>query len=129
MMTNFTTKQTNCRKKGKTGFLLCLAMLFFTACFAENSREKQGLSVITTIFPPYDFVRVIAGDLSGIQLRMLLKPGAETHSYEPSPQDIIAIQKCDVFIYGGGESDEWVNRILQSMDVSKKRIITLMDCV
>jgi len=117
-----------------TALFAAVTVLFFAACSAEgdgqaNKRQNEGLSVVTTIFPPYDFVRVIAGDPSEIQLRMLLKPGAETHSFEPSPQDIIAIQHCDAFIYVGGESDEWVNRILESMDVSNKRIITLMDCV
>lgn len=43
---------------------------------------------------------------------MLLKPGEETHSYEPTPQDIIAIQNCDLFIYVGGENDAWVEDIL-----------------
>ena len=64
-----------------------------------------------------------------MELTMLLKPGSESHSYEPSPQDIIAIQNCDVFIYVGGESDEWVDRVLDSMDTSKMKVITLMDCV
>ena len=69
------------------------------------------ISVVTTIFPPYDFVREIAGD--EVDLTMLLKPGEETHSYEPTPQDIIAIQNSDVFIYTGGENDVWVEDISQ----------------
>jgi zinc transport system substrate-binding protein len=92
--------------------------------------------VVATIFPPWDFVRAIAGISgdggaaeSGVELTMLLKPGSESHSYEPSPQDIIAIQNCDVFIYVGGESDEWVDRVLDSMDTSRMKIISLMDCV
>lgn len=56
---------------------------------------------MTTIFPPYDFVREIAGDC--VDLKMLLKPGEESHSYEPTPQDMIAIENSDVFIYVGGE--------------------------
>jgi zinc transport system substrate-binding protein len=72
-------------------------------------------------------VREAAG--GNIRLRMLLKPGAESHSFEPSPQDIIAIQQSDVFIYGGGENDAWVDRILASMDTTGKKIITLMECV
>jgi zinc transport system substrate-binding protein len=60
---------------------------------------------------------------------MLLPPGAESHSFEPTPQDIIRVQNCDVFVYVGGESDAWVERILESMDTGRIKIITLMDCV
>jgi zinc transport system substrate-binding protein len=60
---------------------------------------------------------------------MLLPPGAESHSFEPTPRDIITVQNCDVFIYVGGESDAWVERILESMDTSRMSIVSLMDCV
>jgi zinc transport system substrate-binding protein len=93
----------------------------------KTVRDNGRLNVVTTIFPPYDFVRQIAGDR--VNLFMLLPPGAESHSFEPTPQDIIRVQNCDVFIYVGGESDEWVDQILESMDTSRMKIITLMDCV
>jgi zinc transport system substrate-binding protein len=93
----------------------------------DTGKEDGKINVVTTIFPPYDFVREVAGDR--VNLTMLLKPGAESHSYEPSPQDIIKVQNCDVFIYVGGESDAWVERILESMDTSRMEIVTLMDCV
>ena len=83
--------------------------------------------MVASIFPGYDFAREIAGDQA--DLTMLLPPGAESHSYEPTPQDIIKIQDCDVFIYVGGESDEWVAGILESMDTGKMEIVTLIDCV
>lgn len=92
-----------------------------------NSDSGEKISVVTTIFPPYDFVREIAGEKA--ELSMLLPPGSESHSFEPTPQDIITIQNCDIFIYVGGESDEWVEEVLESMDTSKMEIITLMDCV
>jgi zinc transport system substrate-binding protein len=78
-------------------------------------------------FPAYDFARQIAGDR--VNLTMLLPPGAESHSFEPTPRDIIKIQDCDVFIYTGGETDVWVDRILESMDTTKKKIIRMMDAV
>jgi zinc transport system substrate-binding protein len=93
----------------------------------RNAGKNGKISVVTTIFPPYDFVRQIAGDK--VNLTMLLPPGSESHSFEPTPQDIIRVQNCDVFIYVGGESDEWVDRILTSMDTGRMEIITLMDCV
>ena len=85
------------------------------------------ISVVTTIFPQYDFVREIAGDK--VDLKMLLKPGEESHSYEPTPQDIIAIQNSDIFIYVGGENDAWVEDILESMPESGMRTLRLLDCV
>ncbi|GHU12703.1 periplasmic divalent manganese/zinc-binding lipoprotein [Spirochaetia bacterium] len=114
-------------------FLPFLLWTVFAACERNraNLNENTALSVVTTIFPPYDFVRAIAGD-EAVRLTMLLKPGAESHSYEPTPQDIIAIQRCDVFIYVGGESENWVNRVLDSLDpavLANKRLVRLMDCV
>ena len=85
-----------------------------------QAREEGKLSVISVIFPSYDFARVIAGDK--VKLSMLLPPGAESHSYEPSPKDIIAIRDCDLFIYPGGESYKWAERILESIGTSKNKI-------
>lgn len=92
-----------------------------------DSADDGKISVVTTIFPPYDFVREIAGDQADI--KMLLKPGEETHSYEPTPQDIIAIQNSDIFIYTGGENDVWVEDILSSMPDSDMVALRLVDCV
>lgn len=96
---------------------------------AESSAgaDDGKISVVTTIFPSYDFVREIAGDQADV--KMLLKPGEETHSYEPTPQDIIAIQNSDVFIYTGGENDVWVEDILSSMPDSDMVTLRLVDCV
>ncbi len=106
-----------------------MALSVLCACNSEDDNNKTDgkLKVITTIFPPYDFTRQIAGDK--IDLSMLLKPGMESHSFEPSPKDIVNIQNCDLFIYVGGESDEWVRTILESDDKKPKKIIALMDCV
>ena len=102
-----------------------------TGCGArkeKNTETDDGkISVVTTIFPPYDFVREIAG--SQVDLKMLLKPGEETHSYEPTPQDMIAIQESDVFIYTGGENDVWVEDILSSMPDGDRLTLKLLDCV
>jgi zinc transport system substrate-binding protein len=93
---------------------------------AGEGADKK-ISIVTTIFPAYDFTRAIVGDKA--ELTMLLPPAAESHSFEPTPQDIIKIQNCDVFIYVGGESDEWVRGVLDSLDTSTMKIVTLMDCV
>ena len=93
----------------------------------QNKVENEKISVVATIFPQYDFVRQIAGD--DVELKMLLKPGEETHSYEPTPQDIIAIQNSDLFIYVGGENDAWVEDILESMPDNGRKTLKLVDCV
>lgn len=106
-------------------YVCCIAMLF-CGCAAETPEvNKEKLSVITTIFAPYDFVRQIGGDR--VSVKMLLNPGADAHSYEPSPKDIVRISDCDLFIYTGGENDEWVNGLLKN----NKGISTLkmLDCV
>lgn len=110
-----------------TIILLLLATL--SGCNENNNPvvEEDKISVVSTIFAPYDFVREIVGDKA--EVTMLLPPGSESHSYEPTPQDIIKIQNCDVFVYVGGDSDDWVDGVLASMDTSNMKIITLMDCV
>jgi zinc transport system substrate-binding protein len=113
-------------------FLFMCILVFLSASLSANGQGDADpangkLNVVTTIFPPYDFVREIAGDQ--VNLAMLLPPGAESHSFEPTPRDIIRVQNCDVFIYVGGESDAWVEQILKSMDTSRMNIVSLMDCV
>ena len=109
--------------------LLIIVIFSFSGCGNKLSNNEDGkkINVVATIFPQYDFTRQIAKDK--VNLKMLIPPGAESHSYEPTPQDIINIQKSDLFIYVGGENDEWIKDILNSMDTSKKTIISLVDCV
>lgn len=107
-----------------------LAAVCLSACGKSGKTEDAGaseLSVVATIFPPYDFTRQIAGDDADVI--MLLSPGAESHSYEPTPQDIKTIQSCDLFIYTGGESDVWVEDILSSMGDQMPETLRLVDCV
>lgn len=93
----------------------------------DKDKEKDKIKVVATIFPEYDFLRQIGGDR--IDLKMLLKPGAESHSYEPTPQDIKDVAAADMFVYVGGDSDAWIGSIMDSVDKDKLRIVTLMDCV
>jgi zinc transport system substrate-binding protein len=93
----------------------------------DTAKANGTITVTTTIFPFYDFTRAIAGDK--VNLALLLPPGAESHSFEPTPRDIITVQNSDIFIYNGGESDSWVDRILDSMDKRNMKIIRLMDTV
>ena len=109
-------------------FFLIIAIIFTMAgCGDFSSGNNSGLSVVSTIFASYDFAKQIAGENGYVT--MLLKPGAEFHSYEPTPKDIITISECDVFIYVGGENDAWVDDILKSMDTSNMTIIRMLDLV
>lgn len=90
-------------------------------CSADEKPQGGKLTVITTIFPAYDFARQVFGDSADV--KMLLKPGQESHSYDPSAKDIVEISSCDLFIYNGGESDQWVESVLKSApDVSTFRM-------
>ncbi|MDR0648855.1 MAG: zinc ABC transporter substrate-binding protein [Synergistaceae bacterium] len=112
----------------KKFFTMLLSLSLLVSALAScGQAAAEKVSIVTTIFPQYDFARAIAGDRADIT--MLLRPGAESHTYDPTPRDILKIQNCDVFIYGGGESDEWVKRVLGSVDTSNMKIISLMDCV
>jgi len=108
---------------------LCLLLAFVGCDFSPSgqSTDSDKISIITSSFPPYDFAKQIVGDLA--EVTMLLPPGGDSHSYEPSLKDMAKISNADIFIYVGGESDVWVDRILSTVDTSKMKIITLMDCV
>ncbi len=97
-----------------------------SGCNTADSTENDGLKIITTNFPPYDFVKQISG--GEIIPEMLLSGGQDSHSFEPTAQQIIAISEADIFICTGGESDTWVDEILGSMD-SNVVVIKMMDCV
>ena len=110
--------------------LIFTLSLSLSACSSDDNGLKDNddrLKVVTTIFPYYDFVRNIAGDR--VELKLLLPPGSEPHSYEPSPSDIVAIENCDVFIYNGGESDEWVESVLESVENKNMKTMRMMDYV
>lgn len=115
-------------KKVISFFLLLMTLLSFSACNYDVKPVDTGkISIVTTIFPYYDFSKNIAGDKADITL--LLSPGSEPHSYEPSPSDIVAVENCDIFIYNGGESDEWVESVLKSTQNDKMKILKMMDYV
>lgn len=95
-------------------FLILIIVFTVSGCNNVPSDNPKGINIVTTIFPPYDFVREIAGDK--VNITLLLPPGTESHSYEPTPQDIIKIENCDLFIYNGGKSESWVKTVLDSME-------------
>lgn len=106
--------------------LLC-ALLLLASCGPDLPPEEPGrLQIVAAVFPAYDFARAAAGDLADVTL--LLPPGAESHSYEPTPADILRVQRCDLFIYLGGESDAWVDTILSATERTGETL-RMVDCV
>ena len=102
----------------------------FTGCGSSSASgsDSRKLSIVTTIFPEYDWVRNIVGDREkDVDLTMLLDNGVDLHSYQPSTDDIVKISKCDIFIYVGGESDEWVEDTLKQAANKEMIVIDLLD--
>ena len=104
--------------------LLCLCLML-CGCTAqpEKPHDDTKLQIVCTSFPAYDFAREIAGDRA--ELTLLIKPGSEVHSYEPTPKDMIRIQESDLFICNGGESEQWAKTLI----TPELNTIHMMDCV
>lgn len=122
---------------------LMIAAILTVCCFAgcssanENKTGSQTdsktedtskLKIVTTIFPEYDWVREILGDkIDHAELTLLLDNGVDLHNYQPTADDIMKISSCDMFIYVGGESDEWVDDALQEATNKDMVVIDLLD--
>lgn len=104
-------------------FLLFVVTFAFCSCGKEE-KSTDKISVVTTIFPYYDFARSVSKGTCDVD--MLLKPGSDVHSFEPTPSDILKIRNADLFIYNGGESDEWVDSILESLGDTDKPVVMKM---
>lgn len=105
------------------GIILILCILITSVSCAKNTNNnvnKDKLKIISTIFPYADFAKNICKDKADV--KTLMAPGEEPHHFEPSPLQIIEIKECDLFLYTGGESDTWVESILDSMDASVKAV-------
>lgn len=119
------------KKKIKKLSILLLALLIaFSMCACTDKKKSEDgiLRIITTVYPPYDFARIITEGVD-TEITMLLPAGMESHTYEPTAQDIIAISECDLFIYTGGDEDYWVEELLDSLGKDAPSTLTMMDCV
>ena len=94
---------------------------------AQVSDEGKTISVVTTIFPEYDWVRQVVGSNDNVEITMLLDNGVDLHSYQPTAEDIMKIASCDLFIYVGGESDEWVEDALAESTNPDMKVINLLE--
>lgn len=92
----------------------------------EDSGKK--LKIVTTIFPEYDWTRAVLGDREvDVDLTMLLDNGTDLHSFQPAVKDIMKVSSCDLLIYVGGESDQWIEDALESAQNKDMKTINLME--
>ena len=110
--------------------LLLTFVLFLSLCPVSGLAEEAGkIRVVTTIFPIYDWVREIAGDTGNTEITLLLDSGVDLHSFQPSAQDILQVATCDLFIYVGGESDEWAEDALAEAVNPDMVVISLVEAL
>lgn len=118
--------------KKTIAILICLTMLLslFSGCAetqAPAEREKK-LSIVTTIFPEYDWVTRLLGDRAeDVEVTLLLDSGVDLHSFQPSAKDMVTISECDLFVYVGGESDDWVAPALAGAANQEMLVLNLME--
>lgn len=112
--------------------MLIILMLLPVAVSCESSPENKkdsepSITVVATIFPQYDFARSVLGDIG--EVKMLLAPRSESHTYEPSMADIAEISKADLFIYTGGGIDPWAENIKESLGGAETETLAISDLV
>ena len=110
---------------GAIALVMLLAMALSGAALSETGR----ISVVTTIFPIYDWARQVVGDREGVDVAFLLDSGVDLHSYQPTARDIVDISGCDLFVYVGGESDEWVEDALAGAANPDRIVVNLMEAM
>lgn len=100
--------------------LLLATALFLPGCSSKQQKSDK-LQVVTTLFPLYDFARTIGGDKA--QVSMLLPPGVEPHSFEPRPEDVVRVNRADLFVYTNPVMEPWAGNILSGVDRGKVVIV------
>ena len=111
-----------------TAVLFCVILIFtLTACGADSAGTEGKISVVTTIFPVYDWIRNIAAGVDEVEATMLIDSGVDLHSFQPTTKDILKITSGDMFVYVGGESDSWVDGALKEGANKDLIAVNLMD--
>ena len=109
-------------------FAIVILIYPMTGCKQTGFSPDGKISIVCTIFPQYDWVRQILGDKADdVNLTLLLNNRIDLHSYQPSVDDMARISSCDLFIYVGGESDQWVGGALKEAANKDMIVINLLD--
>lgn len=103
------------------------ALSLFAGCSGKENPGDGKIKIVTTIFPEYDWVKNITAGADNVDVTFLLDNGVDLHSYQPTADDIVKITDCDVFVYIGGESDEWVDDVLKKAANKNRTDINLLE--
>ncbi|MGN0243748.1 MAG: metal ABC transporter substrate-binding protein [Lachnospiraceae bacterium] len=118
----------NRAKTAELLLLMILTVMFMTACGKEETKKTEDtLRIVCTMFPQYDWVTQIVGDVDGIEVTLLADDGTDMHSYQPTAADIALIQSCDMLVYNGGESEAWIAPLLSGESGQKVMQVSLID--
>ena len=113
-----------------SGLLAALVLAAaLSACAGNTGNETKKISVVTTVFPVYDWIRNVAGDVKDVEITYLLDNSVDLHSYQVTANDMMKISKADVFIYVGGESDKWVQDALKGSGRDQQVVVNLMEAL
>ena len=112
-------------KKFSIVTVFAMAFLLFSSC-SKNQNENGKIKIVTTIFPEYDWVREIVGKTENVEITLLLDTGVDLHSYQPSVQSMAKLSSADIFVYVGGESDDWVRNALKSAKNKNMIVVNLL---
>ncbi len=112
----------------KRVFAVLLAAFCLLSLFGCGATDTDTIKIVCSAFPQYDFLREITKG-TDVQLTLLLRPGQESHDYDPSSKDIAAIHASDMFVYVGGESDSWITKTLETVNTENKTVLKLVDMV
>ena len=119
---------TGCGASGSSSSSSSSSTLTESSTQSANTASSEPFSVVCTIFPEYDWIKEILGDhAENVEISYLLDNGVDLHSYQPTADDIMKISTCDLFVYVGGESDEWVEDALSEATNNDMKVINLMD--
>ena len=119
----------NHRKPGRHLMLAAALLICGGALGGCGGRKNDTLTVVTTVYTTYDFAKQLTEQYeSPVDVRLLLTPGGESHSYEPTPADVAAIQSCDLFVYIGGASETWAEKLIDTSRKDKMNL-RMFDCV
>lgn len=112
--------------------VIVIVAIFGVLLFSNNGKNEDSnyrKKIVVSNFASYDFLRAIIGNTNDVELKFLLGPGKDSHSFEPNPQDIIDIQEADLFVYVGGEMEKWTDKVMDSLENENLNAICIADYV
>lgn len=111
------------KKRSGLALILALILAVLAGCAQPVQTQQGKLHIVATLFPQYDFARQIAGNRA--QVTMLLPVGMDTHSYDPTPADILSVEKADLFVYTGEQMESWAHRIVAGVDAEQLQVVDI----